>query len=144
MGAQSTLKTLQLHWHCFARALLAMQMTALFLLSGCCFLILFQGLMKIVQFSRPPTLLSIYVQNSSTPLTLDIQFQTNHSPSPNDNQSIKRKHNPRMTIICYQVLPSDQLSFDFFSINWSLICFFVVLYSCVCSCPKILGNVFHL
>ena len=32
--------------------------------------------MKIVQFSRPSTLLSIYVQNYSTPLTLDVQFQT--------------------------------------------------------------------
>ena len=41
--------------------------------------------MKIVQFSRPPPPpssppiphLSIYVQNSSTSLTLDVQFQTN-------------------------------------------------------------------
>ena len=32
--------------------------------------------MEIVQFVRLP--LSIYVRNSSTPLTLDIQFQTNH------------------------------------------------------------------
>ena len=53
-----------------------------------------------------------------------------------------------MTIICYQVLRSGQfcfqyqlinfvwLSFDFFSLNWSLnICFF--FYSCVCSCPNI-------
>ena len=32
--------------------------------------------MKIVQFSRPPTLLCIYIQNSSTPLALDVQFQT--------------------------------------------------------------------
>ena len=29
-----------------------------------------------------------------------VQFQTNH-PSPNDNQSIKRKHNPKISIICY-------------------------------------------
>ena len=36
--------------------------------------------MKIVQFSRPPTLLSSYVQNSSTPLILDVQFQTNPPP----------------------------------------------------------------
>ena len=33
--------------------------------------------MKIVQFSRSPTLLSIYVQNSSTLLTLEVQFQMN-------------------------------------------------------------------
>ena len=48
----------------------------------------------IVQFLRPPTPLSIYVQNSSTPLILDVQFQTNPYPpsySPNDNQSVKRK-----------------------------------------------------
>ena len=32
---------------------------------------------KIVQLSVPPTLLSINVQNSSTLLTLDVQFQTN-------------------------------------------------------------------
>ena len=38
------------------------------------------------------------------------------SPSPNDNQSIKRKHNPMMTIICYQVLPSFRSAFVF-SIN---------------------------
>ena len=33
----------------------------------------------------------------------------------NDNQSMKRKHNPRMTLICYHALPSGQLFF--FSIN---------------------------
>ena len=30
----------------------------------------------------------------------------------NDNQSIKRKHNPKMTILCYQVLPSVRLLFS--------------------------------
>ena len=68
--------------------------------------------MEIIQFSRPPTPLFIYVQKSSNPLTLDVQFQTK-SPSPNGNQSIQIRHNPRMTLICYQVLP---LAF-FFSIN---------------------------
>ena len=64
-------------------------------------------------FQDPPPLLSIYVQNSSTPLTLDVQFQTKWvRPSPNDNQSIKRKHNPRLTIICYHVLLSNRLSFS--------------------------------
>ena len=53
---------------------------------------------KIIQFSRPPPAFSIYVQNSCTLLTLDAQFQTNLS-YPNDNQSFKREHNPRMTII---------------------------------------------
>ena len=57
--------------------------------------------MKIV--FKTPHPLSIYVQNSSTPLTLYVEFQTNSPlPSLNDNQSIKRKHDPRMTIICYQ------------------------------------------
>ena len=33
-------------------------------------------------------------------------------PSPNDKQPIKRKHNPKVTFICYQVLPSGRLSFS--------------------------------
>ena len=70
--------------------------------------------MKIVRFSIPSTPLSIYFQNSSTPLTLDVQFQPPPPhPSPsNENQLIKRKHNPRMSFICYQVLPSARLSFS--------------------------------
>ena len=65
---------------------------------------------------------------------------SNKTPFPNDKQSTKRKHNPRMTIICYQVLFLGLfqyqlinlvwLSFDFFSISCSgTICFFVALYS---------------
>ena len=68
--------------------------------------------MEIIQFSRPPTPLFIYVQKSSNLLILDVQFQTK-APSPNGNQSIQIKHNPRMTLICYQVLPSAFV----FSIN---------------------------
>ena len=49
--------------------------------------------MKIVQFSRPSA--SVYLR---------LKFQTNH-PSPNDNQSVKRKHDLRMTIICSSELP---------------------------------------
>ena len=56
---------------------------------------------KLSNFQDSPPPMSIYVRNSFTPLTLDVQFQTN-SLSHNDNQSIKRKHDPRMTIICYQ------------------------------------------
>ena len=37
---------------------------------------------------------------------------SNKPPSLNDSQSFKRKHNPRITIVCYQVLPSDRLSFS--------------------------------
>ena len=60
--------------------------------------------MKIVQFSRTPTPVSIYVQNSSTPLSLDVQFQTNLPLQMITNRL--KENNPRMTIICYQVLPS--------------------------------------
>ena len=73
---------------------------------------------------------------------LDLGRPISNKPHfPNDNQSIKRKHNPRMTITCYQVLafrsafvfsinPLVWISFDFFSFSWSL-CFFVALYLCV-------------
>ena len=44
----------------------------------------------------------------------------------------------------YQLINLAWLSFGFFSFSWSLIiCFFVALYSCVCSCPKIPQNVFY-
>ena len=58
-----------------------------------------------------PPHLSTCFQNSSTPLIFHAQFQTN-LPSSNDSQSIKRKHNRRMTIVCYQVFPSGRLSFS--------------------------------
>ena len=59
-----------------------------------------------------------------------------------------------MTIICYirsflqpgfrfqyQLINLVWLSFYFFSFSWSLsICISAALYSCVCSCPKILRN----
>ena len=68
---------------------------------------------KLSNFQDPLPPLSINVQNSSIPLTLDVQFQTN-PPSSNDNQSIKRKHNPRMTIM----LPGPSFRSAFvFSIN---------------------------
>ena len=55
------------------------------------------------------TSMSIYVQNSSTPLTLDVQFQGNPFPplpfNQLSSQSVKRKHNRRMTIINYQIHP---------------------------------------
>ena len=52
--------------------------------------------MKIVQFSRLPTMLV----HLCPKFILNVQFQTS-PPSPNDKQSIKRKPNPRMTNICY-------------------------------------------
>ena len=50
-------------------------------------------LWKLSNFQDPPPPLSSYVQSSSTPLILDVQFETNPPPSQNDNQSIKRKGN---------------------------------------------------
>ena len=56
--------------------------------------------MKTVQFSRG----SIPCPSTSEILPLDLGGSISNEPLiPNDNQSIKRKHNPRMTIICYQV-----------------------------------------
>ena len=69
--------------------------------------------MKIVQFSRPPTALVQLRPKFFHPLDLG-RLISNETPPPfpNDNQSIKRKHNPRMTIICYQVFSSGRLSFS--------------------------------
>ena len=71
--------------------------------------------MTSMKIFKIPTPLSSYVQNSSTALTLDVQFQTNCSPQPlrfplQTNQW--KGNNPRMTIICYQVFPSGRLSFS--------------------------------
>ena len=64
--------------------------------------------MKIVQFSRPPAPLVHLRLKFLHPLTLDAQFEPNPpSLSPDDNQSIKGQHNPRMTILCYQVMSSS-------------------------------------
>ena len=82
---------------------------------------------KIVQYWGA---LSSYVQNNSTTLTLDVQFQTNTPTFPNDNYSIKKKHNSWMTIICwsflrvcfrfrYELINLVWLSIDFFSFSWS-------------------------
>ena len=101
--------------------------------------------MKIVQFSRPPTSLSIYVKNSSTPFTLDVQVQTN-LPFFLQMITIQLKENIMQRWLLhvirsflqvgfrfqYQPINLVWLSFDFFSFSWSLtICFFVALYSCV-------------
>ena len=66
--------------------------------------------MKIFQFSRLPTPLAHLRPTFFQPLHLGRSI-SNKLLSPNDNQSIKRKHNPRMNI-WYQVLPSDRLSFS--------------------------------
>ena len=57
--------------------------------------------MKIVQFSIPPIPLANLRPKFFHPLDLGHPI-TNETPHfPNDNQSIKRKHNPRMTVTCY-------------------------------------------
>ena len=49
--------------------------------------ICFNDVIWLMTMKRPPTPVSIYVQHSSTPLTLDGQFQTNpHTALSNDNQ----------------------------------------------------------
>ena len=64
-------------------------------------------------FKTPtPTPLSIYIQTSSTSLTLDVQSPPSPA-SPNDNQAIERKHNPRMTFL--------------FSINSLILCGFPLI-----------------
>ena len=116
--------------------------------------------MKIVQFSRPPTLPPCPPTSNTLPPSWPLTSNFKRTPPPlsfslvpNDNQSIKRNHNPRMTFLCYQILSSGRLSFsvsirlsfDFFSFSWSLtICFLVDLCSCVRSCPKISRNVFFI
>ena len=68
--------------------------------------------MKIVQFSRPPTPLVQLRPKFFHLLDLGRPISNEPPPSPNDNQSVKRKHNPRMTIICFQAFPSGRLSFS--------------------------------
>ena len=99
-------------------------------------------------FQDPPTTLSIYVQNSSTPLTLDVQFQTTPPLQMITNQLKENIIQDWLLYVIrsffqvgfrfqYQLINLVWLSFDFFSFSWSLtICFFMDLYSCVCSCLK--------
>ena len=95
--------------------------------------------MKIAQFSRPSSPLVQLRPKFFHALELDVQFQTPPSPPtstlppPPLSKWYKRKHNPRMTIKCYQVFPSGRLSFSvqyqlinlvwlsvyFFLFNWS-------------------------
>ena len=66
---------------------------------------------------------------SEQPVDLDLDHgraisnESPSSPSSNNNQSIKKKHNPRMTFICCQVLP-------FFSVSThcSWLAFFSLLF----------------
>ena len=115
---------------------------------------------KLSNFQDTPPPLSIYAQNSSIPLTLDVRFQTNLPPPL---QMITNQNQLKENIIQgwllrvirsffqvgfrfqYQLSNLVWLSFDFFSFSWSLtICFFVALYSRSCSCPKTSRKVFYL
>ena len=67
-------------------------------------------------FKTSPPPLSSYVQNSSPPWPsttpqAHTHTHTHTTHSPNDKQSVKTEHNPRMTIACYQVFPSGRLLF---------------------------------
>ena len=66
---------------------------------------------KIVQFSRPPATLPVHLRPKLFhPLDRGRLISNELPPPPpppppsslNDNQSIKGKHDPRMTIICCQ------------------------------------------
>ena len=62
--------------------------------------------MKVVQFSRPPTPLVLLRPKFFHPLDLG-------RPISNEPLSaLQRKHNPRMSIVCYQVFSSGRLSFS--------------------------------
>ena len=88
--------------------------------------------------THPPPHLSIYVQNSSTPLTLDVQCQTN-PPTPLQMTTNQLKENISQGWLLhainyffqvgfrfqYQLINIVCLSFNFFSFSWSLtLCFF--------------------
>ena len=112
---------------------------------------------KLFNFQDPLPALFIYVQNSSTPLTLDVKFQTTQPPLPFllqmiTNQLKKTIEGWLFYVIKsflqvgfpfqYQFISLACISLDFFSFNWSLtICFFVSIYSM--HCPKTSGYVLH-
>ena len=83
--------------------------------------------LKTVQFSRPPTPLVQLRPKFFHPLDLGPHISNEPPypptpPSPNDNQSIERKHNP--SFICYTLSGLSFRSSFVFSINsLSLSCF---------------------
>ena len=101
---------------------------------------------KLPIFQDPPPPLSIYVQNSSTTLTWDIQFQMNPSPLQMITNQLKENIIQGWLLYVtrsllqvgfpfrYQLINLVWLSFDYFSFSCILtLCFFVALYSCVYS-----------
>ena len=73
--------------------------------------------MKIVQYSKPQPPCSCTSKFHPPPCPWTSNFKRilpPPLPSPSDKQSVKRKHNPRMTFICYQVIMSFlQVGFRF-------------------------------
>ena len=98
--------------------------------------------MKILQFSRPPT--PSYLSASEIP-AISWPWTSNFKrtlPRLQLITNLLKEDIIQRLLLCYQVLPSGRLSFLF---GWSLIIwFYVALYFCVCSFPKISRNVFYL
>ena len=100
--------------------------------------------MKIAQFLRPSTHFVHLRPKFFNSFDLERPISSDFLPSPNDNQSIKRKHNPRMTIyviryslhvgfrLQYQLVSLIWLSFDFFSFSWSLTISFFCGFTLLC------------
>ena len=90
--------------------------------------------MKILQLSIPLTPL-VYLRPKFFH-HLDLGRPTLwKSPCPNDSQSIKGKHNPRMTFICYQVNPLIFSGFPLTSFNLAEVSLSVFswLYTLMCA-----------
>ena len=69
--------------------------------------------MKIVQFSRPPPPPCPSTSKIFPPTYLGRPISNEPLTSPNENQQLKGKHNPRMTIIYYISGPSFRSAFIF-------------------------------
>ena len=101
---------------------------------------------KIVQFSRPPTSLVHLHSIFFHPLDLGhpisnepiLEMITNQLKENVIQGWLFRSFLQVSFRFQYQFINLVLLSFDLSSFRWShTICFFVPLYSCVCSCPKI-------
>ena len=109
---------------------------------------------KLSNFQDPPPPLSIYVQSSSTPLTLDAQFQRNPPLQMIANQ-FKENIIPRWLSYVFRSFLQVGFHFQYQLINFvwvsvtslrlieALLSAFLWLYTLVCSCTKISQNVLH-
>ena len=114
--------------------------------------------MKIFQLLRPPPTPLVHL-GSKFFLSLDLGRPISSQSPPLQMITNQSKENVIQGWLLHVIMSFLQvgfrfqcqlidliwISFDFFSYNWSLaICFFVALYSWVCSCPRISRNVFYL